>query len=321
MGGYLMIVVGEKPQKQGLKAEIIGYDSGWGCKDYQCEDGPTALPADHILHKLRYLEVDAKWRGPLGLKFLGKHALLNTKEKTLPLVLEGLKRLFNHVKLAVEKKIIPVVIGGDHASAIGTWSGVVSALHAEQNFGLIWLDAHLDAHTNETSKHGKWGGWWHGQPVSALTGEGLTELTTLGGTKPKISPKHISMIGIHSFEPEEEAFVKNHGIKVYLLEEVTKRGFKAVYAEALQRATEGTAGFGLTIDLDGFSAEAAPGVGTPEGPGLEPAEVLPIIQAAARHPLFKALEIAEFNPHKDKNHKTRDLIGKIIESVFAKSAS
>ena len=316
-----MVTIKEKPEKHVLKAEIIGYDSGWGCRDYLCEDGPAALPADHILNKLRHLGIEAKWRGPLGLKFLGKHTLLNPKEKTLPLVVEGLKRLFNHVKLAVEKKSIPVVIGGDHASAIGTWSGVVSALHAEQNFGLIWIDAHLDAHTNETSKHGKWGGWWHGQPVSALTGEGLTQLTRLGGTKPKISPKHISMIGIHSFEPEEDAFVKQHGIKVYSLDDVTKRGFKEVYAEALQRATEGTAGFGLTIDLDGFNAEAAPGVGTPEGPGLNPAEILPIIKSAAYHPLFKALEIAEFNPHKDKDNKTRDLIGKIIENVFTSPVS
>jgi len=314
-----MIAIREKPQKQTLKAEVIGYDSGWGCRDYLCEDGPAALPADYILHKLRYLDVDTKWRGPLGLKFLGKHQLLNTKEKTLPIVVEGLKRLFNHVKYAVENNCIPVVIGGDHTSAIGTWSGVVAATHAEQNFGLIWLDAHLDAHTYETSKHGKWGGWWHGQPVSALTGHGLVQLTGIGGIKPKISPKHISMIGIHSFEPEEEAFVKQQGIKVYCLDEVTRRGFKAVYAEALQRATDGTAGFGLTIDLDGFDAESAPGVGTSENTGMNPAEILPIIQSVARHPLFKALEIAEFNPHKDVNNKTRDLIGKIIESVFAKS--
>ena len=316
-----MLAIKEKQQGQPLKAEIIGYDSGWGCRDYFCEDGPAAVPADHVLHKLRYLGIDAKWRGPLGLKFLGKHQQLNTKEKTLPLVIEGLKRLFNHVKYAVENKYIPIVIGGDHASAIGTWSGAVAALHAEQNFGLIWLDAHLDAHTNETSKHGKWGGWWHGQPVSALTGHGLPQLTDIGGTKPKISPRHISMIGIHSFEPQEDAFVKQHNIKVYSLEEVNRRGFKVIYAEALQRATDGTAGFGLTVDLDCFDAESAPGVGTPEGPGLNPAEVLPIIQSVARHPQFKALEIAEFNPHNDKGNKTRDLIGKIIESAFAKPLS
>ena len=316
-----MVVIREKSQAQVFKAEIIGYDSGWGCRDYLCEDGPAAIPADHLLHKLRYRGVNARWRGPLGLKFLGKHQILNTKEKTLPLVVEGLKRLFNHVKRAVENKCIPIVIGGDHASAIGTWSGVVAALHAEQNFGLIWLDAHLDAHTNETSKSGKWGGWWHGQPVSALIGEGLQQLTDIGGSKPKISPKHLSMIGIHSFEPEEEVFVKRHNIRVYYLEEVVRRGFAAVYAEALQRATDGTAGFGLTIDLDGFDPEAAPGVGTPESKGMNTAEVLPIIQSVARHPLFKALEIAEFNPHKDKDNKTRTLIENIIESAFTQPVS
>ncbi len=305
--------------EQRLKTEIIGYDSGWGCHDYHCEDGPAAIQAERLLHKLRHLGVDAKWRGPLGIKFLGKHDPLDTKEKTLPLLTEGLKRLFNHVKHAIENKCIPVIIGGDHSSAIGTWSGAVVALGAQEKFGLIWLDAHMDAHTYETSRHGKWGGWWHGQPVTALMGHGLPELRNIGGAAQKLSPQHISMIGIHSFEPEEDAFVKKHNIKVYSLEEVTRRSFKAVYLESVQRATEGTSGFGLSIDLDCFDPHDVPGVGTPEEAGLSAAEVLPIIRSAARHPLFKALEIAEFNPHKDKDGKTCLLIEKIIENVFAKS--
>lgn len=311
-----MIAIKENARAEILKAEVIGYDSGWGCKDYLCEDGPAAIPADRVMHKLRHLGVDTKWRGPLGLKFLGKHQLLNTKEKTLPIVIEGLRRLFNHTRHAVENKAIPVVIGGDHASAIGTWSGVVSALKAEGKFGLIWLDAHLDSHTYETSKAGKWGGWWHGQPVAALIGQGLPPLTEIGGTRAKLSPQHISMIGIHSFEPEEEAFVKKNNIRVYSLDEVNARGFKAVYEEALARATSGTLGFGMTVDIDCFDPIEAPGVGTPEARGLHAADVLPIIRSAARHPSFKALEIAEFNPHNDKNNKTLTLIEKILESVF-----
>jgi arginase len=302
-----------------LKAEIIGYDSGWGCRDYQCEDGPGALAADRILHKLRHLGIDAKWRGGLGIKFLGRHDQMNTKEKTLPPLVEGLKRLFNYTRYAIENKSIPVVIGGDHSSAVATWSGAVAALGAEQKFGLIWLDAHLDAHTYETSKSGKWGGWWHGQPVSALIGHGLPEFKNIGGTAAKLSPKHISMIGIHSFEPEEAAFVKEHGIKVYSLEDVRQRGFKAIYTEALQRATEGTAGFGLSIDLDCFNPEDAPGVGATEDEGLNPIEILPIIRSVAHDPRFKALEIAEFNPHKDKHGKTGLLIEQIIENAFAKA--
>ncbi len=316
-----MNTISEKLSPRACKAEIIGYDSGWGCGNYLCEDGPASVRADHVLHQLSIRDVVAKWRGPLGLKFLGRHDALTTKEDTLPLVVEGLRRLFNCTNNAIENEYIPVVIGGDHASAIGTWSGVVAGLRAAQNFGLIWLDAHLDAHTYETSKYGKWGGWWHGQPVSALVGEGLPQLTGIGGARPTLSPEHISMIGIHSFEPQEKEFVQKHNIRVYYLDEVRERGFKEVYAEALQRATTGTAGFGMSIDIDCFDPEAAPGVGTPEKAGLIPAEVLPSIKAAARHPLFRALEITEFNPHNDKNHKTRTLVEDIIGSVFAKTAS
>jgi len=304
-----------------LKAEIIGYDSGWGCRDYLCEDGPAGLEPDQILNDLRARGVAARWRGPLGLKSTGRHEELDTKEKTLPLVTEGLHRLAQAVSGAIDARALPVVIGGDHASAIGTWSGTVSALGAEGSFGLIWLDAHLDAHTYETSKFGKWGGWWHGQPVSALTGHGLPQFKDLCGARAKLSPRHMSLIGIHSFEPQEKEFVEAQGIRVYYLDEVEKRGFKAVFEEALARATAGTKGFGITIDLDSFHPEAAPGVGTPEKNGLHPAEVLPIISALARQPLFSALEIAEFNPHNDKNHRTRDLVRAIIAAIFAENAS
>jgi arginase len=302
-----------------LKAEIIGYDSGWGARDYGCEDGPRALQADQILHRLRQLGVEAKWRGPLGIRMLGTHNQFNTKEKTLPLLMEGLNRLFSHAKHAIENNAIPVVIGGDHSSAIGTWSAAATALDACGRLGLIWLDAHMDAHTYETSRRGKWGGWWHGQPVSALTGHGMPALRNLGGIARKISPQHISIIGFHSFEPEEEAFARKHDIRIYPLAEVASRGFAAVYAEALQRATRGTKGFGLSIDLDCFHPDAAPGVGTPEEKGLMPEEVLPIIKAAARHSQFKALEIAEFNPHNDRQNRTGLLIEEIIASVFAAS--
>lgn len=300
-----------------FKVELIGYDSGWGCADFRCEDGPMALRTDRLLHALRLHNIDAKWHGPLGLKFLGNHADLKTKQLTLPLVLEGLRRLSTHTQQTLNQGRMPIVIGGDHASAVGTWSGVVRALKAHQKFGLIWLDAHLDSHTLETSHQGKFGGWWHGQPVSALMGHGLIDLVRVGGVATKLSPQHMSMIGIHSFEPGEHAFVKEHNIRVYYLDEVQQRGFKAVYAEALERATTGTVGFGMTVDMDCFDPLDAPGVGAMENKGLRAAEVLPIIKSVARHPLFKALEITEFNPHKDEDHKTRDLLEKIIEITLA----
>jgi arginase len=301
-----------------LHVEIIGFDSGWGCRDFRCEDGPAAVAADSMLLKLRDQGIGAKWHGPLGLKFLGNHAELTTKEKTLPLTVEAVRRLSNYVRNARLQGSIPVVIGGDHSSAIGTWAGVVEAAQAYGNFGLVWLDAHLDAHTYETSYQGKWGGWWHGQPVSALFGEGLLEFRSVGGLRPKLSPQHMSIIGAHSFEPAEAAFVQRLGIRVYYLDEVQKRGFAAVFDESLRRATTGTKGFGLTIDLDAFQPSDAPGVGASEDKGLVAAEVLPIIRTIGWDPRFMGLELAEFNPHQDIQNKTRQLIEKLVESVMTK---
>lgn len=306
-------------QNKNLQLDLFGYDSGWGCRNYKCEDGPSAVAADAILHALRREDIEARWHGPLGLKFLGDHEELTTKEDTLPQVLEGLRRLEQRVRDAVRQGHVPVVIGGDHASAIGTWAGAVAGSGSFEKFGLIWLDAHLDAHTYETSHQGKWGGWWHGQPVTALTGNGLPEFTALGGARQKISPRHISIIGPHSFEPAEAEYVEKQGIRVYFLDEVQKRGFKAVFEEAMARATDGTEGFGLTVDLDAFRPEDAPGVGTAEDKGLVAAEVLPIIKNTGRNPLFRALEIAEFNPHNDIGGKTRDLVSRLVESIFAHS--
>lgn len=301
-----------------LNVDIIGYDCGWGCRDYGCEDGPYALPADQILQYLAAEGINAKYHQPLGLKFLGDHKKLTKKEDTLPLVTTGLQRLSQKVRETVEKGSVPVVIGGDHSSAIGTWSGTIAAKQAHEKFGLIWLDAHLDSHTYETSWQGKWGGWWHGQPVSALLGFGLPEFVSIGGPGKKLSAQHISIIGPHNFEPAEEEFVRKHGIRVYLLNEVRQRGFKAVFEESLARATNGTSGFGMTIDLDAFDPKEAPGVGSAEDQGLQANEVLPIIKSTGRHPLFRALEVAEFNPHNDKDGKTAHLAENLIKAVFSK---
>lgn len=279
-----------------VKAEIIGFDSGWGCGDYGCQDGPEAFRTGISI----------------GAKALGDRAQYKTKHDTLPFTVQALQKLYDRVRAAQN---LPVVIGGDHSSAIGTWSAVTQGM--EQQFGLIWVDAHMDSHTFETSNEGKWGGWWHGQPLAALCGHGLPELRDFGGLQPKLSPQHISLIGIHSFEPSEKKFAEKNGIRVYFLDEVEERGFQACFSEALERATTGTKAFGLTLDMDCFHPAEAPGVGSMEKKGLHAAEVLPVLKNLARHPLFKALEIAEFNPHNDKNNKTLHLLGQVMESVLA----
>ncbi len=300
-----------------LKVEIIGYDSGWGGKDFGCEDGPEKAQINKILHKLRHLGIEGKCRGALGIQFLGNHEEVTEKEQSLPFLIEGLKRLFNHVKHALEQTYIPVVIGGDHSSAMGTWAGVASTMEKRQKLGLIWIDAHMDAHTPETAENGKWGGWWHGQPVASLLGEGSKDIRNISNRKQTIAPDNLTLIGVRSFEPAEKAFLRQHKVKVYYMDDVKEAGFDAIFKKALARATDGTDGFGISIDLDAFDPKDAPAVSTTEKDGLRIKNVIPTLKSIGHHPLFKALEFAEFNPHNDVENKTAALMANIIKSAFS----
>lgn len=296
--------------------EFIGYDSGWGCVDYGCEDGPAAIPHDRIETELKARGVEAIWEGPLGLKDIADHDEMDSKDLTLPLVVEGAKRLSEKAIQAIRNGDFPLTLGGDHASAIGTWSGVVHALDAHKKFGMIWIDAHMDAHTPETAHQGKWGGWWHGMPIACLLGHGEDELTGICDPMPKLSAEHMSLIGIRSYEPAEAKFVAEHGIRVYMMDEVAERGLDVVFAEALERATGGTEGFGLSIDLDGFDPADAPGVGTCEKNGVRAAEFIPLIRGITRDERLKGAEIVEYNPHNDREQKTLALIESLIIAML-----
>ena len=296
--------------------EIIRYDCGWGCLDYGCEDGPDAVDQDALTKNLEDLGHNVIWHPHLNIKDMGSREDINEKETTLPLVVEASIRLAQATEHAIQQGRIPVVIGGDHTAAIGTWSGLIAAHDAFQEFGLIWLDAHMDAHTPDTAHEGKWGGWWHGMPVACLTGEGVDELTQISSEKAKIDMSHFSLLGARSFEPSEEAFMQRHNASIYKMPDVDEHSFQILFAKSLKRATTDTKGFGLSIDLDGFDPEDAPGVGTNEKGGLRAADAIESMHGLAANPLFKGIEIVEYNPHKDPDKRTEKLINDLLVSVF-----
>jgi arginase len=299
-----------------MKVTIIGYDSGWGCRDWGCEDGPNAADRDSILSVLDKNGISAAWHPPLGLKTLADHKGLDHKDKTLAPTLESLRRLYHAVTETLKNGSIPVVIGGDHSSALATWSAIAKFKKIEKRMGLVWIDAHLDCHTYDTSFQGKFGGWWHGQPVTALMGHGKAELTAFSAPHGVVSPEHLTFIGTHSFEPLEIDFVRKHNIRVTDWAETTQKGFDVALKTALARAQNNTSGFGMTIDLDVFRPEDAPGVGSPEDKGLIAAQTIPHLRGLAYKSGFLGIEIVEHNPKHDIDRKTSRLITEIISQVF-----
>ncbi|MBI1326636.1 MAG: arginase [Alphaproteobacteria bacterium] len=281
----------------------IGYDSGWGNKDYGCQDGPLALE--------KKLGVES-----IGASMLAQRAAYQTKESCLPLLLASLGLLKEAVTDALQKKEIPVVFGGDHTCAVATWSAVAE-FYAGKECGLLWLDAHLDAHTAATAHEGKWGGWWHGMPIAALTGGEKDVFKDIAGGKQQIKPKNLEQIGIRSFEPAEEKYVQAHNIAVTYAQDIAAGGFVQCFHDKLERIVASTDIFGISIDLDGFDPRDVPGVGTPEEGGIRLAEALETLKDLGRHEKLVAVEIVEFNPHHDENNKTLDAIEKLLDTIFS----
>lgn len=296
----------------GLRHVCIGAGSGWGAQNRETELGPEFVEQSGIIDKLKSEGVDCGWLTTLvpSVRAFEKTDVL--PKDALPYVAPFVAELANKLLGYVNAATCPVVIGGDHSCAVGTWSRVTREHDAEGEFGLIWFDAHMDAHTPETSDSQA----IHGMPLAALLGHGEPALTDLVSPKPKLNPKHVALIGVRSYEPGEAKFLEEMNVRIFTMQEIAERGLFTVFHEAVDIVTNGTKGFGLSIDLDGFDPTAAPGVGTPEAGGILPEDMLPLFTELKGHTLLKAIEIMEFNPKKDVDDKTLNLIYRLLKVLL-----
>lgn len=282
--------------------QIIGAASGLGAQDHGCADGPVALRAAGLLTRLQAAGLNARWQ-----ETLRPLAAPNPIQAITALC----TRLSQTVCSSVEDGNFPLVIGGDHSCAIGTWSGLHRALK-HKPLGLIWIDAHMDSHTPQTSPSGA----LHGMPLACLLGHGLPELTALGGPPPQLLPQHACLIGVRSYEPGEAALLELLQVRVFTMEEIHRRGIEAVMADALRIAQRDTAGFGVSIDLDALDPREEPGVGSPVADGLLGKELLAGLARLRLHPALRALELMEYNPHRDRKLRTAHMALDLAECLL-----
>jgi arginase len=186
---------------------------------------------------------------------------------------------------------LPCVLGGDHSCAGGTWSGVARTLRGE--LGLVWIDAHMDSHTPRTSHTGR----LHGMPLAWLLGEDDDPLYGLASGV--LSPKHVCLVGVRSYESEEADRLERLGVRVFMMDEVRAKGLPSALAEALAIATTGTDAYGISIDLDVVSPEEAPGVGTPVAGGIAADELAAALELIGGRSELAAVELVEYCPRLD----------------------
>ena len=210
-------------------------------------------------------------------------------------------RLAEKVESVLKKGYTPLVIGGDHSVAIGTITGVASHYRKrDEAVGLIWVDAHADMNTPETSPTGN----IHGMPLSAVLGLGALQLVNLGGFSPKVDPNNVALIGIRDLDPAERDIVRRSGIRAFTMRDVDELGMSRVMREAISAVTDRTVGFHLSFDLDGLDPEIAPGVGTPVRGGIGFREAHLLMEMVADSGRMVSLEATELNPILDTKNRT-----------------
>ncbi len=283
---------------------FLGYASGIAGSDSGSGDGPEVLKNSSIIAKLARKGLQYHW-GELIKS-------INADSSKLDRVAEQCTTLAEAVKYSVNQNQFFVVFGGDHSCAIGTWSGVYGALDDQHEFGLIWIDAHMDSHTPETSPTGN----IHGMPLASLLGYGNTKLTHILKAQPKLKPENICLIGVRSYEEGEAELLKKLNVRVFFMDEVKERGMEAVMKEALSVVKKNTFHFGVTLDIDSMDPADAPATGVVEPDGIRAKDIYHAIQMLAKEERLIGFEIAEFDPHKDKNHMTEILISNVLSSII-----
>jgi arginase len=210
---------------------------------------------------------------------------------------------------------VPLVLGGDHSVAVGTVAGVAEFYRRqEQKIGLIWIDAHTDINTPETSPSGN----VHGMPLAATMGLGPAELANIFDFSPKVNPDNCVLVGVRDIDAVEKANVHRAGLEVFTMRDIDERGMRTVMEEALRIAGLGTAGYHVSLDMDWIDPEDAPGVGTPVRGGATYREAHLAMEIIADHGRMLSFEIVEVNPVIDEHNRTADLAVELALSAFGK---
>jgi arginase len=217
------------------------------------------------------------------------------------------------VARGLEHGCLPLVLGGDHSLSIGSVSAVARHYRARgESIGVIWVDAHADMNTPETTPSGN----IHGMSLAVLMGRGLEALTSLCGEAPAARPENVTVLGARELDPGERALIAELGVRVFTMSEIDERGIGACMDEALDRATTGTAGFHLSFDLDALDPREAPGVGTPVQGGLTYREGHLVCEKAAGSGRMLSVEVVELNPVLDhRNHTARLAVGLVASAL------
>ena len=298
-----------------LTIHVLGVPMDLGSGRRGVDMGPSAIRIAGLAERLAELGHKVVDEGDLAIKNMEALKVGDVRARYLSEIARASRQVSAKVERIVAKGHFPLVLGGDHSISVGTVSAIAAASRREgRKIGLLWVDAHGDINTPETSPSGN----IHGMPVAALLGEGPPELTTIGGEGPKLDPRNIVMVAIRSLDEGEKVRLKRHGVQVHTMSQVDRHGIEQVMKEALARLSDGTDRVHVSFDLDAVDPEVAPGVGTPVKGGLDYREAHLLMEMLSDSGLMTSLEVVEANPILDVRNASAAFAVELVQSAFGK---
>jgi len=297
------------------KIRVIGVPLDLGQSRRGVDMGPSAVRVAGLQARLEELGHAVEDGGNVAVAIAEQKKAGNPHAKYLNEITATCTKLAELVVKTLEAGETPVVLGGDHSVGAGTVSGVAQFCRRQsKKIGLIWIDAHTDINTPETSPSGN----VHGMPLAAIMGLGPPELANIFNFSPKVSPENCVLVGVRDIDAVEKENVRRAGIGVYTMRDIDERGMRTVMEEALRAAGRDTVGYHVSLDMDWVDPEDAPGVGTPVRGGATYREAHLAMEIIADHGRLLSFEVVEVNPVIDEHNRTADLAVELTLSAFGK---
>lgn len=289
--------------------QIIGVPIDLGQSHRGVDLGPGALRYAGLASRLEKLGYKVYDSGNLPVPV--RESLVHERQDHyLPSIIEVCKAACLAGQQALAQGRIPIFLGGDHSISIGTIAGIAH----EQSVGVLWIDAHGDFHTEESSPSKN----IHGMPLAILLGYGYPELVAVGGSQPTLQPEDVVMIGVRDLDSGERQRLRESGMTVYTMRDIDEKGMGAIAAEALAKLRHKTR-LHVSLDIDSLDPQASPGAGTLVPGGLTYREAQLLMEIIADSRCLGSLDIVEINPILDNRNKTAETAVELTASLFGKS--
>lgn len=291
--------------------DVIGFPMDLGADRRGVDMGPSALRIAGIEDKLRSLGYELNDLGDIVIRNPERQKIRNKKLKYLREIVRTSEKLGIMVEKSLAEGHFPLCLGGDHSMALGTIAGVSSyCKKRNKEMGVIWIDAHADINTDETTPSGN----IHGMPVAAALGLGHDKLTNIMGFCPKVKPENFFLVGIRSIDLKERENVKKVNLPVYTMSDVDKLGIHRIVNNILKELKSRVGHIHVSFDLDSIDPSVVPGVGTPVPGGLNFREAHLLMETIAECGCMSSLEVAEVNPILDNKNQSAQFAAEIIAS-------